>query len=70
MRDFVFPMFRANTVYKGTYLLGTSIARPLISKRLIEIAKETGADAIAHRQRAKAMIRYALSCLLMLLILI
>ncbi len=48
VRDFVFPMFRANTVYEGEYLLGTSIARPLIAKRLIEIANETGADAISH----------------------
>ncbi len=47
-RDFVFPMFRANTIYEGEYLLGTSIARPLIAKRLIEIANETGADAISH----------------------
>ena len=44
VRDFVFPMFRANAVYEGLYLLGTSIARPLISKRLVEIAEETGAD--------------------------
>ena len=44
----MFPMFRANTVYEGTYLLGTSIARPLISKRQIEIAKEVGADAVCH----------------------
>ena len=51
--DFVFPMFRANAVYEGTYLLGTSIARPLISKRLIEIAAETGADAIAHGATGK-----------------
>ena len=50
-RDFVFPMFRANTVYEGEYLLGTSIARPLIAKRLVEIANETGADAIAHGAR-------------------
>ena len=48
VRDFVFPMFRANTVYEGEYLLGTSIARPLIAKRLIEIARETNADAISH----------------------
>ena len=48
VRDFVFPMFRANTVYEGTYLLGTSIARPLIAKRQIEIANITGADAVAH----------------------
>ena len=46
-RDFVFPMFRANTIYEGEYLLGTSIARPLISKRLIEIVNETSADAIS-----------------------
>jgi argininosuccinate synthase len=51
--DFVFPMFRANAVYEGVYLLGTSIARPLISKRLIEIARETGADAIAHGATGK-----------------
>jgi argininosuccinate synthase len=52
-RDFVFPMFRANAVYEGEYLLGTSIARPLIAKRLIEIANETGADAIAHGATGK-----------------
>ena len=52
-RDYVFPMFRANTIYEGEYLLGTSIARPLISKRLIEIAKETGADAISHGATGK-----------------
>ena len=52
-RDFVFPMFRANTIYEGEYLLGTSIARPLIAKRLIEIANETGADAIAHGATGK-----------------
>jgi len=52
-RDFVFPMFRANTVYEGEYLLGTSIARPLIAKRLIEIAKRTGADAISHGATGK-----------------
>ena len=51
--DFVFPMFRANAVYEGVYLLGTSIARPLISKRLIEIARDTGADAIAHGATGK-----------------
>ena len=51
--DFVFPMFRANAVYEGVYLLGTSIARPLIAKRLIEIAHETGADAIAHGATGK-----------------
>jgi len=53
VRDFVFPMFRANTIYEGEYLLGTSIARPLISKRLIEIANETGADAISHGATGK-----------------
>ncbi len=53
VRDFVFPMFRANAVYEGTYLLGTSIARPLIAKRLVEIAAETGADAIAHGATGK-----------------
>jgi|TARA_R110002096_G_scaffold374321_1_gene567915 argininosuccinate synthase len=53
VRDFVFPMFRANTLYEGEYLLGTSIARPLISKRLIEIANETGADAISHGATGK-----------------
>ncbi len=53
VRDFVFPMFRANTVYEGEYLLGTSIARPLIAKRMIEIANETGADAIAHGATGK-----------------
>ncbi len=52
-RDFVYPMFRANTVYEGEYLLGTSIARPLIAKRLIEIANETGADAISHGATGK-----------------
>ena len=46
--DFVYPMFRANTIYEGEYLLGTSIARPLIAKRLVEIADETGADAISR----------------------
>ena len=53
VRDFVFPMFRANTIYEGEYLLGTSIARPLIAKRLIEIVEETGADAIAHGATGK-----------------
>lgn len=53
VRDFVFPMFRANTIYEGEYLLGTSIARPLIAKRLIEIANEVGADAIAHGATGK-----------------
>jgi argininosuccinate synthase len=53
VRDFVFPMFRANTIYEGEYLLGTSIARPLIAKRLVEIANETGADAVSHGATGK-----------------
>jgi argininosuccinate synthase len=53
VRDYVFPMFRANTIYEGEYLLGTSIARPLISKRQIEIAKQMGADAVAHGATGK-----------------
>ncbi|MEM8877985.1 MAG: argininosuccinate synthase [Pseudomonadota bacterium] len=63
VRDFVFPMFRANALYEGVYLLGTSIARPLISKRLIEIAAETGADAIAHGATGKGndQVRFELS---------
>ncbi|MDE2259374.1 MAG: argininosuccinate synthase, partial [Betaproteobacteria bacterium] len=52
-RDFVFPMFRANAIYEGEYLLGTSIARPLIAKRQIEIARETGADAVSHGATGK-----------------
>ena len=52
-RDYVFPMFRANTIYEGVYLLGTSIARPLIAKRLVEIARETGAEAISHGATGK-----------------
>ena len=61
--DFVFPMFRANAVYEGLYLLGTSIARPLISKHLVEIARETGADAIAHGATGKGndQVRFELS---------
>ena len=64
VRDFVFPMFRANTLYEGTYLLGTSIARPLIAKRLIEIAHETGADAVAHGATGKGndQVRFELGC--------
>lgn len=63
VRDFVFPMFRANAVYEGLYLLGTSIARPLISKRLVEIAQETGADAVAHGATGKGndQVRFELS---------
>ena len=53
VRDFVYPMFRANTIYEGEYLLGTSIARPLIAKRLIEIARETGADTVSHGATGK-----------------
>jgi argininosuccinate synthase len=53
VRDFVFPMFRANAIYEGEYLLGTSIARPLIAKRQIEIARRTGADAVAHGATGK-----------------
>ena len=53
VRDFVFPMFRANAVYEGEYLLGTSIARPLIAKRMVEIAGETGADAVSHGATGK-----------------
>ena len=63
VRDFVFPMMRANALYEGTYLLGTSIARPLISKRLIEIAAEVGADAVAHGATGKGndQVRFELS---------
>lgn len=63
VRDFVFPMFRANTVYEGEYLLGTSIARPLIAKRLVEIADETGASAISHGATGKGndQVRFELS---------
>src|SRR5579871_198499 len=53
VRDFVFPMFRMNALYEGAYLLGTSIARPLIAKRLVEIARQSGADAIAHGATGK-----------------
>ena len=62
--DFVFPMFRANAVYEGLYLLGTSIARPLISKRLVEIAEATGADAVAHGATGKGndQVRFELAC--------
>lgn len=63
VRDFVFPMFRANTVYEGEYLLGTSIARPLIAKRLVEIAQATNASAIAHGATGKGndQVRFELS---------
>lgn len=65
VRDFVFPMFRANAVYEGVYLLGTSIARPLIAKRLVEIAAETGADAISHGATGKGndQVRFELNAL-------
>src|SRR6478735_1554339 len=63
VKDFVFPMFRANAVYEGVYLLGTSIARPLISKHLVDIARKTGADAIAHGATGKGndQVRFELS---------
>ena len=63
VRDFVFPMFRANTVYEGQYLLGTSIARPLIAKRLVELAHQHGADAVAHGATGKGndQVRFELS---------
>ena len=53
MRDFVFPMMRANALYEGAYLLGTAIARPLIARRQVEIAREVGADAVAHGATGK-----------------
>ena len=64
VKDFVFPMFRANTQYEGQYLLGTAIARPLIAKKLIEIAYSVGADAIAHGATGKGndQVRFELSC--------
>src|SRR3984957_17776518 len=63
VRDYVFPMFRANAQYEGLYLLGTSIARPLISKHLIDIARKVGADAIAHGATGKGndQVRFELS---------
>jgi argininosuccinate synthase len=63
VRDFVFPMFRANALYEGVYLLGTSIARPLIAKRQIEIAEKTGADAVSHGSTGKGndQVRYELT---------
>ncbi|MBM3580837.1 MAG: argininosuccinate synthase [Alphaproteobacteria bacterium] len=64
VRDFVFPMFRANALYEGVYLLGTSIARPLIAKRQIEIAREVGASAVAHGATGKGndQVRFELTC--------
>src|ERR1700722_8386008 len=63
VRDFVFPMFRANALYEGQYLLGPSIARPLIAKRQIEIARQVGADAVAHGATGKGndQVRFELS---------
>src|ERR1700692_2130100 len=63
VRDYVFPMFRANAQYEGLYLLGTSIARPLIAKRLVEIARQVGADAVSHGSTGKGndQVRYELS---------
>ena len=63
VRNYVFPMFRANTIYEGTYLLGTAIARPLIAKRQIEIALETGADSVSHGSTGKGndQIRFELT---------
>ena len=61
MRDYVFPMFRANALYEGVYLLGTSIARPLIAKKQIEIAEKVGADAVATARPARATTRCASS---------
>ena len=65
VKDYVFPMFRCNTIYEGMYLLGTSIARPLIAKRQIEIAKFEGADAVAHGATGKGndQVRFELSYL-------
>ncbi|MFP4603184.1 MAG: argininosuccinate synthase [Halochromatium sp.] len=65
VRDFVYPMFRANAIYEGEYLLGTSIARPLIAKRLVEIAAETGADAISHGATGKGndQVRFEINAL-------
>jgi len=64
VKDYVFPMFRANTIYEGTYLLGTSIARPLIAKKLIEVANKTGADAVSHGATGKGndQVRFELGC--------
>src|SRR5210317_391449 len=61
VKDFVFPMFRANALYEGVYLLGTSIARPLIAKRQIEIANITGSDAVSHWETASAPVMLAIS---------
>ena len=65
VKDYVFPMFRANAIYEGEYLLGTSIARPLIAKKLIDIANETGADAVSHGATGKGndQVRFAIGAL-------
>src|SRR3712207_7395968 len=65
VRDFVFPMFRANTVYEGQYLLGTSIARPLIAKRQIEIGRAVGADARSEEHTSELQSRQYLVCRLL-----
>jgi len=64
VRDYIFPMFRAGAIYEGTYLLGTSIARPLIAKKMIDIARKEGADAVAHGATGKGndQVRFELSC--------
>ena len=61
VRDYVFPMFRGNALYEGTYLLGTAIARPLIAKRQIEIANEVGADAVSHGATGRVTTRFVLN---------
>ena len=61
VRDYVFPMFRANAIYEGEYLLGTSIARPLIAKKLVEIANEKGAQAVSHGATGKEMTKLDLN---------
>ena len=65
-QDFIFPMMQANAIYEGTYLLGTSIARPLIGKRLVEVAREEGCDAICHGATGKEMTRSVSNSQLML----
>ena len=60
-KDYIYPIMQANAIYEGTYLLGTSIARPLIAKRMIDIAIEEGAEAICHGATGKGMIRFVLS---------
>ena len=60
-KDFIYPMFRANTLYEGNYLLGTAIARPLIAKKQIETAKKYKADYVSHELQVKVMIKFALN---------